>query len=749
MNRRILGVAIALLACAPAQAQVDRTVRSGPLTATVRAEPFGISFGTLDQQGTNAGTRVVDERRDGAAWEGTLDTGAHVRVAPDYDGVIAVTIGGAGPLGVNARFGAAPGERFLGLGERSNAVDFHGQEVQNRVSEGPYQPAERPLVAGFVPPAGFNGRSDATYYPVPWVLSTRGYGVLLDNDATTTFDFARAEHSAWTATTPTAQLAFRVFAGPTPARVLRRFTARTGRQPAAAAPWFFGPWWQPKGDDRQNIETLRRAGALGSVAQTYTHYLPCGDQTGHTDRERARTKLFNDAGLAVTTYFNPMICTGHPRYAEAAAAGVLTRNALGQPYLYKYTGSTQFLVSQFDFSDPNAASFFGSLLKEAVDDGYEGWMEDFGEYTPEDSVSSDGRPGSEEHNLYPTLYHGAADAFSAGRGRALARFNRSGWTGTAKTAQIVWGGDPSTTFGFDGLESAVRNGLSMGLSGVSLWGSDIGGYFALSTPQTTPELLNRWIELGAVSGVMRTEANGFCLGLGRTRAQIFDPDVLPVWAKYARLRTQLYPYLAQSERTYDRTGLPIMRHLALAYPRDPRATARDDEFLFGPDLLAAPVLKAGATMRRLYLPAGRWVDLTRGLTKVGRAVVGSREVTVGAAQDQLPLFARAGALVPMLSPDVQTLTSHGTGVVHLADRAGILRIVGWPRGSSSRTVAPNTTVSVAERGRKLVVRIRGDRRRSYRFALSQIALRHPCARVLRFTIRARSAQRTIASCHQA
>jgi alpha-glucosidase (family GH31 glycosyl hydrolase) len=190
-----------------------------------------------------------------------------------------------------------------------------------------------------------------------------------------------------------------------------------------------------------------------------------------------------------------------------------------------------------------------------------------------------------------------------------------------------------------------------------------------------------------------------------------------------------------------------MRHLALAYPRDPRATARDDEFLFGPDLLAAPVLKAAATTRRLYLPAGRrWVDLTRGVTSVGRAVVGSRDVTVGAAQDQLPLFARAGALVPMLSPDVQTLTSHGTGVVHLADRAGILRIVGWPRGTSRRTVAPNTTVNVTERGRKLVVRVHGNQRRSYRFALSQVELRHPCGRVLHFTINARTASRAIATC---
>jgi alpha-glucosidase (family GH31 glycosyl hydrolase) len=744
MARRGLVAVIVLAWCsATASAQeVDRTVRAGALSATVQVDPFAIDFGTLRELGTSAGARVVDERRAGDAYVATLDSGSTVRVASDADGVIAVTITRAGIGGVTASFAAADGERFLGLGERSNAVDFRGQQVLNRVSEGPYQPIERPFIAAFVPPAGYSDRDDATYYPVPWVLSTRGYGVLLDNDDSTRFDFAHSDPRAWSAATDTPQLAFRVFAGPTPAKVLERFTARTGRQPPTAAPWFFGPWWQPKGDISQNIATLRGAGALGSVVQTYTHYLPCAAQ--NSAGERARTKLLNDAGLAVTTYFNPMICTAHPRYAAAKDAGVLTKDLLGNPYTYRYTGSSQFLVSQFDFSNPAAVSFYGSLLREAVDDGYEGWMEDFGEYTPEDSVSADGRPGYEEHNLYPQLYHGAASAFAADSGRALARFNRSGWTGTARYSQLVWGGDPSTTWGFDGLRSAVRNGLSMGLSGVSLWGSDIGGYFALSSPQTTPELLRRWIEVGFASGVMRTQADGFSLG-SSPRAEIFDRDVLPVWAKYARLRTQLYPYLAQAERSYDRTGLPIMRQLALAYPADARATARDDEYLFGPDLLAAPVLDQGATTRGLYLPAGRWVDVTGGLLP-GRVLAGGDDVTVPAAQDQLPLFARAGALLPLLPTDVQTLTDHGTGVVRLADRARRLRIVGWPRGTTRRIVAPRTIVTVAERGRRLVVRVRGDVRRRYRFELSQVALRRPCASVLRFTIRARSARRVLASC---
>ena len=331
--------------------------------------------------------------------------------------------------------------------------------------------------------------------------------------------------------------------------------------------------------------------------------------------ERARTDRYHAAGLAVTTYFNPMVCTQYTsRYEEARQRGVLTRNALGEPYEYRYTGASQFFVGQVDFTHPDAFDYFGDLLDEAVGHGYDGWMEDFGEYTPLDAHGYDGSTGDAYHNKYVVGYHAAARAYARDRApRPLARFNRSGWTGAAQHSQIVWGGDPSTSWGFDGLESAIMNGLTMGLSGVSLWGSDIGGFFALSEPQTTPELLARWLEFGFASGVMRTQANGFELQ-PQTRAQIFDSEMLPIWARYAKLRTQLYPYLSAAQSEYDANGMPLMRHLALAYPDDPLATARADEYLLGSDLLVAPVFRPDERERTLYLPAGRWIDWWRSIT---------------------------------------------------------------------------------------------------------------------------------------
>ena len=208
MNARVfLGVLVAvLLGCAPsAGAAVERTVDAGALRATVTPDPWRIVFtdargatvlgevqrsdtgptGTLGFRDATTSrwahaTRVVDERRDGTAYLATLATDdvlgrrIAVRVAPDGDGVVALeaTVQGSGAAATGIAFDAPPGERHLGFGERSNAVDQRGRAVENYVAEGPYQEIERPLLTGFVPPPGFRPGDDATYFPIPWLLST-------------------------------------------------------------------------------------------------------------------------------------------------------------------------------------------------------------------------------------------------------------------------------------------------------------------------------------------------------------------------------------------------------------------------------------------------------------------------------------------------------------------------------------------------------------------------------------------------
>jgi alpha-D-xyloside xylohydrolase len=328
------------------------------------------------------------------------------------------------------------------------------------------------------------------------------------------------------------------------------------------------------------------------------------------------------------------------------------------------------------------------------------------------------------------------------------RFQRSGWTGTAGCASVVWGGDPSTVWDFDGLQSSVREALTMGLSGISTWGSDIGGFFAIGSDALSPELLARWVQFGAVSGVMRTQAEGIAVP-EKPRPQVWDPDQIDNWRRYTKLRTQLYPYIAATDAQYQRAGVPIMRHLALRWPGDEQAVAREDEFLFGPDLLAAPVLEPETTERELYLPGGRWVEFwdaiayrqRSGDLELGaaRLVRGNRSRTVSAEADELPLMVRAGALLPLLPADVDTLAdryagggaaSRGTGgggEVSLADRKHKLDVLAFPRGRSASRAYGNVKLLSRERGARWRLKIKSEQRHRYKIEASLATLRHPFA----------------------
>jgi alpha-glucosidase (family GH31 glycosyl hydrolase) len=722
-----------------AEASAEILVRSGPLVARVDgagALHFAQRGGAPLAGGTPSfrvagrwrrATHLLSARRIGRAAVVVLGTrgAGPVRVAlrARADGVIAVRAAprAGGATAAAIEFRAPAGERYFGFGERSNAVAQRGTVVENYVSDGPFSPESRAIAAAVVPPAGFRPRADATYYPVPWLLSGRGYGVLIANHETSRFRLPGAGGRSWRASVAAPQLDLRLFAGPTPARALRRFTAATGRQPPPAAPWAFGPWLQtgqpnapPLADQFGDLEKLRAADAPVSAAETQLRYLPCGLDRGLEGYEAERVAHYHRNGLAVLTYVNPMLCVSYePRYSRARAAGALLRTAGGEPALFNSfvggTGAAGFTiqpVAQYDFTSSAGSAAYREVIDRMLAVPHEGWMEDFGEYTPLDARAASGLTGSALHNRYPALYHCAVHRLTAGR--PIVRFQRSGWTGAARCAIDVWGGDPTTTFGFDGLSSAVKQALSMGLSGVSRWGSDIGGYDTIGgDPRLTPELLKRWIAFGAVSGVMRIKKSGLEIP-AYTRPQVWDPDVIGVWRKFTKLHTQLYPYILAADRKYRRTGLPLMRALVLDYPRDRRAAAAEDEFLFGDDLLAAPVITAGARSRSVYLPRGRWLDARGALAYDERdgafhvrpagVLRGRRTVTARARLDELPLYVRAGAVIPMLPADVFTLSDFGGGeVVRLADRRDRMRLLAFP----------------ATRGGRWTVAVVGDRRRRY------------------------------------
>jgi alpha-glucosidase len=703
---------------------------AGPLSfavgARVAAQPPLMGYGLIaDGPLVWFHATRAEPRRDGSLLVRTTDPTRtwSLRLRRPADGEVAVEAtlsNSAGVLLTASTFANDARQRFLGFGERSDRVDQTGRVVEQWNEEGPFS-------AGFARPItdpllGEDWQGPPPMWPssnftMPWAVSSRGYGFLLDSTWLNRFDLTRAD--TWRVETAEPNLRWRLYGGPDPAAVLRRVTADpvVGRQPAPA-PWFFGPWYQPTGDDafRASLEKAWRTplsqGGYDvpvTVAQTYTHYLPCAAQAaGRPQHQQAKAVAgYHDWGYRVTTYVNSFVCADHPdgAYAKGDANGWFVKTGLGTTYPLPYLAYLNSSSAVVDFTAPGAASFWQGLVSEALDDGYDGWMEDFGEYVAPDAQLADGRTGLAGHNDYCTDYHAASHALTWPRkGSDFAQFVRCGYTGTGPVARIVWGGDPTEDDSeADGLAAAVSQGLSMGLSGIGYWGSDIGGFHSLFTVgRTDAELLVRWLEVGAFSPIMRTQAEGYPRPVLQdpARAEVWSPEVLPYWRALARLRTQLYPYVWQASQEYQRTGMPIMRHLALAYPgqdaawgRGPAAAAARFEYLFGDDLLVAPVVDMGATGRDVWLPPGRWVDFWASTTydagggAYGAKAAAQQHVLDGGRRGRVvhadsplghpPLFVKAGTCLPLLPADVDTLSDevgrHGTDVVTFSEGADRLR----------------------------------------------------------------------------
>jgi alpha-glucosidase/alpha-D-xyloside xylohydrolase len=221
---------------------------------------------------------------------------------------------------------------------------------------------------------------------------------------------------------------------------------------------------------------------------------------------------------------------------------------------------------------------------------------------------------------------------------------------------LIWSGDVQGRW--ETLATHVPNAINTGLSGLPYWGTDIGGFNP--TDEYTAELHVRWFQFGAFCPSFRAHGRHWHLklpwgwdcgdgGPPESRsgwqvdpAELKRPEVEPILRKYLELRYRLLPYLQTALRETHDTGLPLMRALWLHYPDDPAAVACGDEFLWGRDLLVAPVVERGASSRRLYLPRGTWIDFW-----TEQRVEGGREINRAVDLETMPLYVRAGALLPM------------------------------------------------------------------------------------------------------
>jgi alpha-glucosidase (family GH31 glycosyl hydrolase) len=440
------------------------------------------------------------------------------------------------------------------------------------------------------------------------------------------------------------------------------------------------------------------------------------DPQGLIDEARAQH-------FEVTTHEYPVLHEASPLFEEADLRGFLLAEGYGRP---AGLGQANYREGQryLDFTNPAVGAWWWAAHRELVTVGVAGWWLDGGEGPPASSRLHLG-DGTLLHNIYDRFRHQAfAEGEAADRpDQRVFLLCRSGAAGMQQFGSTCWSGDINNDFAT--LDAQIPLGLSTGLSGVPYWGTDVGGFFH-PIPETA-ELYTRWFQLGAFSPIFRSHG-----WVWREHVPwAHGAEVEAICRRYAELRYRLLPYTYTLARQAHTDGLPLMRPLVLNYPDDPRVWSLGHEFLWGDDLLVAPVTREGATAWPVYLPAGGWYDFWTGARYEGPA-----GITLDAPLDRLPLLVRAGAIVPM-GPVVQytgerpldevTLLIYPEGASRFELYEDDGRSNAYRRGDYALTrfdcqaEAGRVTVSIGEPagarsvvppGRRYLIRIRIDRPRS-------------------------------------
>lgn len=623
----------------------------------------------------------------------------------------------APPRAWQATFSSPPDEAFLGFGERFNRTNQRGVDVFSFAEEGGVGGREADKLRAQYP----SGEA-MTYFPIPFFVSTAGYGFWLDTTWRSEFNLATTDPDAFRAWQIGPRLAFEVYvpkrsdARPFPQQVIDLFTAATGR-PMLPPAWTLGPRRRVGRGSMvggvHELVAMRQDDLAITAIDDAMHFLPAGSHIGSEAALRAFIKDARDLGYRVNGYYNSLFAKGDTPLRDVVeqglSAGHFLRNADGTTAEVFLISGQPLTVYQLDFTSARAVDWYKAMFGWARELGYSGFMYDFGEYVPPAARSASGMSGEELHNLYPVLYDRAVyEAMEASpqKGDWLA-FARAGYTGSSRYIPMFWSGDPAASFDEAvGLPAMARAAINIGLSGVPNWGSDIGGFKCVpeGSAKADGELLTRWIQLGSMGSNMQDQdACALNFDRGRKASIWTSPDANAAWKTYARLHTRLFPYLYSLAKEASRSGAPLVRHMFYEHPDRPDLASVDDAFYLGPALLVAPVVHRGERQRSLELPAGLYVDW-----RDGTLLLGGRTVTLDAPLDKLPILLRAGQLVPLLDPTIDTLDEGdhagapaGVDIVspkEVADVYDVVTLLSPTAASAAFTLADGTQLEATRAG---------------------------------------------------
>jgi alpha-glucosidase/alpha-D-xyloside xylohydrolase len=552
----------------------------------------------------------------------SIDTGAG-RVQVSADPLTVRIEAQGGRLVQQLRFEARTGSftfalgdgPVFGLGEGGPQFDRRGSADRMRNGQG-----------------GYRLRTHGGRVPVPWLIGTAGWAMFVHQPAGW-FDLTGAD-GKFTPARANAALPLDIFVvtAREPAQVMAEFARLTGH-PAMPPLWALGY--------HQSHRTLADRAEVLSIAQTFrgkklpcdaliylgTGFCPSGWNTGHGSFT-FNPSVFSDPKAMITEL--------HSLHFHVVPHVVIRSRSLA--------GKVNDQSDQKRVDEQNAASYW-SAHRDVFALGVDGWW-------PDEGDALDVASRLARIRMY---YEGSLSDRPNERPFAL---HRNGYAGMQRYGAFLWSGDVYSTW--ETLKTHVPVAINTALSGIPYWGTDTGGF--VPTKDLTGELYVRWFQFSAFCPLFRSHGRTWKLRLPwgwntgelgpneiRTYGDAANPGpgelhnaaVEPICRKYLELRYRLLPYLYSVVRECSLTGLPIIRALWLHYPEDPLACKCGDQFLFGPSILVAPVTEKGANARRLYLPAGLWYDFW-----TGAAVEGGQEISRPVDLATVPLYVRAGAILP-------------------------------------------------------------------------------------------------------
>ncbi len=521
--------------------------------------------------------------------------GRRVLTKSDWRGLGYLQWAGKGSF-VHEQLTLAVGECVYGLGERFTPFVKNGQVVENINKDG-------------------GTACEQAYKSVPFYLSSRGYGVLVNEAGPVSFEVASEKTARVQFSREGETLDYIVIQGPTPKAVVVRLTALTGR--AALPPaWSFGLWMTTSFTTQYDeatathfIDEMKRRDLPLAVFHFDCFWMRefqwCDfewDRRQFPEPEAMLARL-HERGLKISLWINPYVAQRSPLFAEGVREGYFLKRPDGHTW---QTDLWQPGMAIVDFTHPAATAWYLGHLRRLLAQGVDCFKTDFGERIPSEGVVyHDGSDPVEMHNLYALRFNEAVfGLLREVKGTDAVVFARSTYA-SGQRFPVHWGGDCWSNF--ESMAESLRGGLSLTSCGFAFWSHDIGG-FEGSPP---PAVYKRWIQFGLLSSHSRLH------GSGSYRVPwLVDEESCDVLRAFTQLKHRLMPYLYAKAIEATQTGVPMMRPMVMEHPDDPACTALDRQYHLGESLLVAPVFTEHGEVD-VYLPAGTWTQLLSGERQEG------------------------------------------------------------------------------------------------------------------------------------